>query len=500
MLEKVNLKQVLTKEEYQQEAESLKRELTRLEQSIKQAELPVIVLFEGWSAAGKGRIIGKVIQNLDPRGFKVYSTVEPSEEEKRHPFLWRFWKNIPSIGNFSIFDRSWYQEISIAKLEQKVDEATAAARTREIKLFERQLTEEGYLVIKLFLHISQKEQKKRLEELASSKNTAWRVTETDWKRNKKYDQYYKVLDEMLADTDTTYAPWHVIPCQDKRVAMLQVYRTIVHEIQTAIAQKQTIQKTVAVEAPIVVSDQFHLVDVPKLRDVDLTKTISEEQYRKHLAQLQEKLNKLHNKIYAKKIPVIICYEGWDAAGKGGNIKRVAAALDARGYEVLPIAAPDKEELNRHFLWRFWKRLPKTGHIAIFDRTWYGRVMVERIEGFCSSADWHRAYQEINEFEQELVNWGAVVVKFWIHIDQDEQLRRFEERQNTPDKQWKITDEDWRNREKWDQYEVAVDDLLQYTSTDFAPWHIIESQDKRVARLKALMTVIASIEAKLEELK
>ena len=213
---------------------------------------------------------------------------------------------------------------------------------------------------------------------------------------------------------------------------------------------------------------------------------------------QKKLRILHNRIYRQKIPVIIAYEGWDAAGKGGNIKRIASALDPRGYEVIPIASPKPFELSRHYLWRFYNRLPKTGHITIFDRTWYGRVMVERLEGFCSEVDWKRAYNEINEFERELTDWGAVLLKFWIHIDKDTQLARFTERQNTPEKQWKITDEDWRNREKWDLYEEAINEMIQKTSTKTAPWHIIESNDKKYARIKTLKIVTEALEDALKK--
>lgn len=194
--------------------------------------------------------------------------------------------------------------------------------------------------------------------------------------------------------------------------------------------------------------------------------------------------------------VVIAYEGWDAAGKGGNIKRLTEALDPRGYEVHPIASPEPYAKARHYLWRFWTRLPKDGHIAIFDRTWYGRVMVERLEGFCSENDWQRAYNEINEFERELTDWGAVVIKFWVQIDKQTQLLRFNERQNDPAKQWKITEEDWRNREKWDVYETAVNEMLQKTSTANAPWHILESVDKKYARIKALQITADTLEKAL----
>ena len=242
--------------------------------------------------------------------------------------------------------------------------------------------------------------------------------------------------------------------------------------------------------------QYNFVKEPLLKDIDMSVKVEEEEYRKQLKKEQDRLSHLHNKLYLEKIPVIIAYEGWDAAGKGGNIKRVSEALDPRGYEVMPIAAPSKEEKDRHYLWRFWTRLPKDGHVAIFDRTWYGRVMVERIEGFCTTDDWQRAYGEINDFERQLYDWGAIILKFWINIDNDEQLRRFTERQNTPSKHWKITDEDWRNRDKWPQYEEAVDDMIKYTSTDFAPWHIIAGNDKYSARLQTLEIINDTIEKAL----
>lgn len=495
MLEKVNLKSVMIKEEYKQEVEGLKDRLSILQQRIKQSGLPVIILFEGWGAAGKGSLISKLILNFDPRGFTVSSFIAADESERRKPLLWRYWSKIPAQGEIAVFDRSWYQDLFVSELEQGVSKSELSRRTKSIETFERQLSDDGTLILKFFLHIDQKEQKKRFDKLSSSKNTSWRVTDLDRKRNKRYDEYYEVLDRMLEQTNFSYAPWHVIPSHDQYYATIEIYRTVLSKVEEAIAQREKKLENPIIVPQISVSG-FDLVEMPKLSDISLDKTIEDERYREVLKECQEKLKKLHNKLYRKKIPVIIGYEGWDAAGKGGNIKRVAAALDPRGYEVIPIAAPDKQELAHHYLWRFWNRIPKTGHIAIFDRTWYGRVMVERIEGFCTNEEWHRAYQEINEFEKELYDWGAVIVKFWIHIDKDEQLRRFEDRQNTPSKQWKITDEDWRNREKWDQYEEAINDMLQYTSTDFAPWNIIESQDKKFARIKALKVLISAIEDRL----
>lgn len=468
------------KDTLKSEVKRLGERLSVLQQDIKKNDIPVIVLFEGWGAAGKGSFIGKIILNLDPRGSHTFNTTKPTEEEKRKPFMNRFWCDIPQNGEITFFDRGWYFEYS-------------KENNKQIKIFERQLRDNGYLVIKIFLHITKEEQKARLDKLLASKNTAWRVSKKDLKENKNYEKNFKKYDEMLEMTNTEYAPWNVVSSMNKTEAMHDILSIIVENIESRLKSKDSDRIGIRAE-----SMQHELVDMPKLKDIDLAIcSMEEDEYRKTLKKLQKKLNKLSYKLYKKRIPLIICYEGWDAAGKGGNIKRVASSLDPRDYEVTPIAAPVSYEKNRHFLWRFQKKLPKTGHIVIFDRTWYGRVMVERLEGFCSENAWKRAYNEINEFEAELTDWGAVVVKFWLQIDKDEQLKRFNDRKNTPEKQWKITDEDWRNREKWDKYEVAVNQMIKYTSTKNAPWTIIESNSKYYARIKALETIIAAVEQRLD---
>ena len=315
-----------------------------------------------------------------------------------------------------------------------------------------------------------------------------------------YTQAYAPFDSMLAYTNRPYAPWHLVSGTDSHTAILEVFQTVVDEVTKALKLKDERDRDAANLSAVIDPGQYNFVTMPELKDVDMDKKLSEEEYRTLLKKEQKKLAENHNKLYLHKIPMIIAYEGWDAAGKGGNIKRVSAALDPRGYEVMPIASPTKEEKDRHFLWRFWTRLPKDGHIAIFDRTWYGRVMVERLEGFCTPADWQRAYREMNDFERQLYDWGAIIIKFWINITNDEQLTRFKARQADPAKQWKITDEDWRNREKWDQYEVAVNDMIRYTSTDFAPWNIIAGNDKYYARIQALQIINGMIEDRLKQVR
>ena len=477
-------------EELKQRLKAAEEKLSQQQMKLKEKRLPVLVLIEGWGAAGKGSAIGQIIKNIDPRFFKVFSMPSTTtEEERRRPFLYRFFEKIPEAGKFTFLDSGWMDQIMKERLDGKLDDKAYAQRVDSVKRFERGLTDNGYLVLKFFFHISKKEQENRIEALLSEKDTAWRVSEGDLWQNRHYDKCLEAFDRYLDDTNTPSAPWYIVDSKSKKFAELQVMETLCMGIETALHNE-------SLAVPLL-QNAFPLIKMPKLRDVPLEgKTLDEEEYKKELKELQAKLGQLHNRLYRKRAPVIIAYEGWDAAGKGGNIKRLTGALDPRGFEVHPIASPEPHEKARHYLWRFWTRLPKDGHIAIFDRTWYGRVMVERLEGFCSENDWQRAYYEMNEFEQELHNWGAVILKFWVQIDKDTQLARFTERQNTPSKQWKITDEDWRNREKWDLYEQAVDEMLQKTSTTYAPWHILESVDKKYARIKALHIVIDALEKAL----
>ncbi|MDD3204350.1 MAG: polyphosphate:AMP phosphotransferase [Lachnospiraceae bacterium] len=484
--------QKLSQEEMKKILKETRGKLATQQQIIKEKKLPVLVLVEGWGAAGKGTLISYLIRDLDPRFFQVIPTKPPTKEEKRKPFLCRHMQNIPEAGQFVFLDAGWMEETVCDVIDGKCKGKELKKRLEDINIFERQLVDNGYLVLKIFVDVPKDIQKERIQRLLADEDTKWRVGKRDLEQVEERKKYEKAYGHFIAETNTPKAPWHVIDSGEKGLVELQVCHLLVESIDKAIKAKE-----VPVEIP---ENRFSIIPMPKLSHVSLDGTITQEEYEIQLKAAQKKLKKLHNKIYNKGIPVIIAYEGWDAAGKGGNIKRLTSALDARGFQVHPIASPDVHEKNRHFLWRFWTRLPKTGHVAIFDRTWYGRVMVERLEGFCSENDWQRAYNEINEFEKNLTDWGAVVVKFWIHIDKETQLKRFHEREATPEKRWKITEEDWRNREKWDDYEMAVDEILEKTSTEFAPWHVIQSNDKYFARIQAINIVIEAIESKLETLK
>ncbi len=459
------------------------------QQTLREANLPVIVLVEGWDSAGKGNLINELISEMDPRFFSVATFGHVAENEERYPFLKKFFDVLPENGKFLFLDTGWMEDVVGKYLRREITREEYERREESCNIFERQLIDNGYLVVKLFLHISREVQLERISNLREHRDTEWRVTGDDLWQQQQYDRFLKTYDKFMEDTDK-YAPWHILDGESGKKALLDALKAITDTTSKALEKGRYVGKAT--------DKKFPLLGGPSQKDADLTATISPEDYKKELKRLQKKLSELHNQIYRKRIPVVICYEGWDAAGKGGNIRRIAYPLDPRGFDVIPIASPSPGEKARHHLWRFWTKLPRSGHVTIFDRTWYGRVMVERIEGFCSEDDWKRAYGEINEFEKELTDWGTVVLKFWIHIDPDTQLERFEARQNTPEKQWKITDEDWRNREKWPQYEAAVEEMLLKTSTEYAPWYIIESVDKKYARIRTLQIVTDALEKAVEE--
>ena len=472
------------KEALQQETKQLREKLLGQQQLLRDAKLPVIVLIEGWAAAGKGSLIKELISEIDPRFYNVVSPIVTPESEERYPFLYQYSKAIPENGKIAFFDSGWMENAVRKFLRHEITKSEYRRRVRQVNEFERQLRSSGYLVLKIFLHIDKTEQFDRLRELTENPQTEWRVTREDLWQHKEYKRFMDAYDEFMEKT-SDFSAWHVLDGSRRKTAVRDAMKLLVNKIDRALADGRYTGEPY--------EEDFPLKAMPLLQDVDLSPSISDDEYKKELKKLQSRLSELHNIVYRKKIPVILCYEGWDAAGKGGNIRRVTYSLDPRGFDVHPIASPIPPELNRQYLWRFWTRLPRTGHICIFDRTWYGRVMVERLEGFCSEKDWKRAYNEINEFERMLTDWGAVVLKFWIHIDSDTQLARFTDRQNTPEKQWKITDEDWRNREKWDLYENAVNEMLQKTSTKNAPWYIIESNDKKYARIKTLKIIVKALE-------
>ncbi len=470
----------------------LQKDLARLQRKIKEVNLPVLIIFEGWDASGKGTLINELIQELDPRGYKVEVFHESTEEEQRKPYLWRFWQKIPKKGELMIFDRSWYREL-IDDLPSKSNKDMLDVN--DIMNFEEILINEGILLIKFFLHISKKEQKNRLKKLLSDDSTRWQVNEKDIYQNKDYKKYYEHYDNLLYKTNTKKSPWYLIDSSDKKDASKYMVNKVVNLCKNALDKKQEnlIEEQILNQGS---NNDMKLL----LNSVNLDLEISKDEYKKRLKKMQNKIKTLAYDMYRAKIPIIIVFEGWDAAGKGGNIKRLTKKIDPRGYEVIPIAAPDETEKKYHYLWRFWKHMPKSGHMAIFDRSWYGRVMVERVEKIAYKKEWSRAYDEINQMEEHLKSYDALILKFFIHINKEEQLSRFKAREENPDKRHKITDEDWRNRDKWDLYEDAINEMINKTNTKYAPWYIVPGNSKKYARIFVLEKTIEEMEKALKKHK
>ena len=500
MLEKIDLTKKMGKQEYKERMVELELKLAKLQRECKELRIPVMIVFEGFGASGKGLQIGKLIHALDPRGFEVFAVKRESEEEIMRPFLWRFWTKTPERGRIAIYDTSWYRKVLIDRFDKKTSAQELVTAYDEINSFEQQLTEDGNVIIKLFLNIDKKTQTKRFKGLLQSKGTAWRVSIDDLKRNVKFEKYKIMNEEMIIKTDTDNAPWNIIEAKNRRFATVKIYTTVIQYLSEKIkeiTQKKEIQHFEASDFKPVDFKLDKQLEGSILSGVDLSLTYTREEYKDKLKVLQNKMKILHGELYRRRISAVICFEGWDAAGKGGAIKRLTEKMDPRGYVVNTTASPNDYEKAHHYLWRFWRGIPKAGHVAVYDRTWYGKVMVERIEGYCTTKEWQRAYKEINEMEEHLVNDGVIVMKFWMQIDKNEQEKRFNERVINPDKEWKITEEDWRNREKWDMYEEAVNEMLIRTSTVSAPWTVVESNCKYYARIKVLESVVAAIEKRLE---
>lgn len=585
MLEQVDFTaEKLTKEEYKPQYKELVNKLVVLQQQARAKGIGLVVLFEGWGGAGKGSRISDLMYELDARATSVHVTEDfDAEAAKRFagadwgvtdfkPVMQEFWQSLGERGTITFYDRGWYAAAieralfelgfenskSVKKLAKKakgrpiLEEGASKARgefhgdivasyQRIAHNFEQMLVDDGYIVIKLFVHVSKEAQRKRLERLRDNPNTSWRVSGEKFEQLKYYDKAYKLYDRLLETSNFAFAPWTLVNGEDKRSANIQVAKALVDAIEYALAagpdaaaeaakkkaaensaraaaaigeggaegtqadDPAAVRKAAEAEAALQHSQAprgSNYIVMAGYPQIDHSKPKprieSDEEYKTQLKAEQARFGELELEMYQKRVPLMLMYEGWDAAGKGGNIKRVAQAIDARAYTVFPSPAPTKPELMHPHLWRYWIRLPKAGHVGIYDRSWYGRVLVERVEGFSSTEQWSRAYDEINAFEYELVQWGAILLKFWVDITPDEQLRRFEARQADPNKLWKMTDEDWRNRDKYPQYKQAVDDMFRLTSTTFAPWIVLESDDKRYARIQALKAINEALEERMHK--
>lgn len=492
MFESAELGHKIDKATYEAELPALREALLDAQLDLlEHKKFPVILVVGGVDGAGKGETINLLTEWMDPRPIRTHAMSAPTDEDRERPRMWRFWRILPPKGTIGILFGSWYTDPIVERVMGDIKTAGLDQRIEEINRFERMLTDEGALILKFWFHLSKARQKKRLKALAEDPRTRWRVTDLDWERFRLYDRFRDVSEHTLRMTSTAEAPWLVIEGTDARYRSLTAGKTLLAALRRRLDEPAP--RSPGAAAPLAPS----VDDRSVLRALDLSRTLPREDYRTELELYQGRLNLLTRyPRFQKKRALVVVFEGNDAAGKGGAIRRVTNALDARQYNVVPVAAPTEEERAQPYLWRFWRHLPRRGCLTIFDRSWYGRVLVERVEGFCSVLDWMRAYSEINDFEEQLAQKRIVVVKFWLSISQEEQLRRFEERQQTGYKRFKITEEDWRNRDKWGQYEQAVCDMVDRTSTEIAPWTLVEANDKMYARIKVLRTLCERLEAAL----
>jgi polyphosphate:AMP phosphotransferase len=489
MFESAELGHKIGKATYDAEVPKLRKALLDAQFDLAQkADFPVIILIGGVDGAGKGETVNLLNEWMDPRHIQAHAMGEKSDEEQDRPPMWRFWRALPPKGTIGIFFGSWYTDPIIERVMGRTRAAQLSQSIERINRFEKMLTDEGALTLKFWFHLSKEAQQKRLKALEKDPKTRWRVTDTDWERFKLYDKFRKVSEYTLRETSTGEAPWIVVEGSDFRYRGLTVGQILLDAMRKRLDNpaKPAPAGVAPLRAPL---DKLDVLD-----KLDMSQTLSKKAYESALEKYQGKLNLLTRHPKFRGLSLIVLFEGSDAAGKGGAIRRITGALDARHYRIIPIAAPTEEERVQPYLWRFWRHIPRTGRVTIFDRSWYGRVLVERVEKYCSEADWMRAYSEINDFEEQLVANNTVLVKFWLAITKEEQLRRFKEREQIGFKRFKITDEDWRNREKWDDYEQAVCDMVDRTSTGVAPWTLVEANDKNFARIKILKTLCQRIES------
>lgn len=496
MFESANLDHRVDKAVYKREVPKLREALLNAQYDLKESgRFPVLILIAGVEGAGKGETVNLLNEWMDPRYISTQAFFEPSDEERERPALWRFWRALPPKGKLGVFFGAWHTMPVIQRVQGDITEGEFAQQIGEIVRLEKMLCDEGVLLLKYWFHLSKPQQKRRLKQLEKDSATRWRVTEREWEYFKAYKKFIRVCEPFLRKTSTGEAPWIVVPAADPRYRALTVGRHLLTALRERLKDQPAKVPAVSTPPLALPADNLNV-----LRALKLNQPLTKDAYKAELEKWQGRLNAAARDPRFRSLSVVTVFEGNDAAGKGGAIRRVTSALDARSYHNISVAAPTEEERAQPYLWRFWRHLPRRGRFAFFDRSWYGRVLVERVEGFCSEADWHRAYVEINDFEQAMVRHNIIVVKFWLAISKEEQLKRFQLREKTAFKRFKITAEDWRNRKQWGAYELAVCDMVDRTSTSIAPWTLVEANNKYHARIKVLKTLCQAVEAALENVK
>lgn len=538
MFQTGKLAQKVSREDFDRIASPLRNELLRLQDELKAEDCPVILMFAGVAGAGKAEALNLLNEWMDPRWLVTRAYGPPSDEERQRPEFWRFWRDLPPKGRIGLFIGSWYHRPIQDFVYKRIGKKEFDAALDDIAAFERTLADDGALIIKFWMHLDRATQKKRMKAMEKDRLNSWKISKQDWEHFKHNDKFEKANGIAINKTDAGDARWIAIDGTDARFRSLKILTTVRDAI-VAHREKRRARRQIVDEERARVNraraadlkkiaetaerlDQESRADAVKKRaasktskplrrtakvtkdgtlrsltvldQLDMSLKLSEEKYTEAVRERRAEIGMLCRDLHFAGKSALIVFEGPDAAGKGGAIRRLTGSMDARDYRVHPIAAPSEEERAQPYLWRFWRHLPAAGRIAIFDRSWYGRVLVERVEGFAQPDEWMRSYGEIQRFEEQLVASGLIVMKFWVHITKDEQYRRFKERETISYKAWKLTPEDWRNRAKWDDYAAAVHEMVERTSTKHAPWTIVEGNDKKFARIKVMETVCERLRA------
>lgn len=488
MFQSASLPHAMSKEEFKVFEEQLRERLLNAQFELaEQKRAAVMVLINGSDGAGKGEVVNRLYDWLDDHLVETLSYGRPTDEERARPGAWRYWRDITAKGRIGLMLGSWHHRALRNRALGHLDKAGYDAVLDGIIRAEEMLRHEGVHLLKIWLHVEDDEARRRLKKVREANGALRRPTVIEWdefESGKARKRLNEAAREMIERTSTGEAPWVVIPASDAQYRDAAVGESLLQIITRAVTDSAPAPASVAVDALA--------IDLPKpsvLSTLDLTQTADRATYSQELSALQRRLTEATTAKSFRNKGLVLAFEGSDAAGKGGAILRVREALDPRHFRVHGVSAPTDEERARPYLWRFWRNIPRRGDVAIFDRSWYGRVLVERVEGFATPKEWMRAYQEINDFERELHDTGYVVMKFWLAISPDEQLRRFQDREANAIKRHKLTPEDWRNREKWPHYEAAMTDMVDRTSSQHAPWTLIEAEDKKFARLKVLRTIV-----------
>jgi len=498
VFEVAELGHTVEKSVYKEKSAQLRTALLTLQNRLKSCPFSVIVIISGVDGGGKGEVIRRLNEWLDPHYMRTIALGESTDEERERPKFWRYWRTLPAKGTIGVYVGSWYSDPIAQRVYRKIDDAALQSQLLQINQLEELLTDDNTLIIKCWLHLKKDMQVKRLKQLAKNPETKWRVTDKDRQHLGLYDEFIEVAEKVLTETSKSCAPWLIVEGSDNKYSSLTVGQHVLERIQQHIQHYEAARALdtangLSASLPSQV-EQYNLLDA-----LDLGLKLNKGDYRKQLEKYQGKLNELSRYALAAKRSSILVFEGWDAAGKGGSIRRLTEAMDARHYQVISVAAPTDEERAHHYLWRFWRHMPRAGQVTIYDRSWYGRVLVERVEGLAQPSQWQRAYSEIVNFEEAMLAHGILIMKFWLHIDRDEQMARFKRREEISYKQFKITEEDYRNRERWDDYQKAVNEMIARTSTSKSPWFLVEANDKYYARIKVIKAYCEALEKMLDEL-